>query len=267
MAAAVVPEQVGLGHIQGKAIVQNAFEVLNIQIFLIHGVGGEEGGGGHLLGVAHDHRIAATGQNAHGLTGGQLGGLVEDDDVEGLPLGVQILGGGNGAHEHAGAEAGQEIGDLVEEAADAGAPAAALDAPLEDTQLGTLGGFPGEVGDLRRQTAVDLLLGQGGPFPVGPLVLLDLLVKDRAGEGIEGGADVDGVGDQGKEQGLLVGGVDHVVLGVAAIAGRDVGKTCGLCLLLNGDEGDPLLQLVLIVPDATAEGRLAVQPILCFSFR
>ena len=85
---AVVPEQVGLGHIQCEAVVQNALQVLCIQVVLIHCVGSKEGGGRHLLRVAYHHPAAAPGQGAHRLAGGELGGLVEHNQVEGLPFGV-----------------------------------------------------------------------------------------------------------------------------------------------------------------------------------
>ena len=100
VAAAVVPQQVSLGHVQSQAIVQNAFQIFHIQIFFVYGVGGEEGGGRHLLGVTYDHRIATPGQNTHGLAGRKLGGFVKDNQIKVLLLGIQILGGGNGAHEH-----------------------------------------------------------------------------------------------------------------------------------------------------------------------
>ena len=88
MAAAVVPQQVGLGHVQSQTVIQDTLQILRFQIVLVYGVGGEEGGGGHLLGVTHDDRLRAASQNAHSLAGGKLGGLVKYHDVEGLARGI-----------------------------------------------------------------------------------------------------------------------------------------------------------------------------------
>ena len=43
MPAAVMPQQMGLGHIQRKAIIQDALQVFCFQIILIYRIGGKEG--------------------------------------------------------------------------------------------------------------------------------------------------------------------------------------------------------------------------------
>ena len=88
MPAAVMPQQMGLGHIQRKAIIQDALQVLCFQIILIYCIGGKEGGRRHLLGVTYDNRVFPSGQNTHGLTGGQLRCFVKNHNIKGLPLGI-----------------------------------------------------------------------------------------------------------------------------------------------------------------------------------
>ena len=129
----VVPQQMGFGHIEGQAIVQNAFQILQLQIVLIHPVCGKERSRGHLLGVAHNDGIFPPGQGPYGLAGRKLGRLVKHHQVKGLPVGIQILSGGNGAHKHTGAEPGQQLWKLLEKSADADTPAAAADGPLQNT--------------------------------------------------------------------------------------------------------------------------------------
>ena len=130
VAAAVVPEKVSLGHVQGKAVVQNALQIFCVQVVLIHRIGGKEGGGRHLIGVAYYHCVSAPGQRAHCLAGGKLGCLVEHHQIKGLSLGVQVLGGGDGAHKHTGAQPWQQVGNLLKQPTDAYAPAVTADGPL-----------------------------------------------------------------------------------------------------------------------------------------
>ena len=112
MAASVVPEQVCLGHGEGKAVVQDALQVLLVQMFLIRLLRHEEGCGRHLLGVAHDSGALTPCQCTHGLTCGNLGSLVEYDHVEQFQGRIKILGCGQGTHEHTRTEPGQESGKI-----------------------------------------------------------------------------------------------------------------------------------------------------------
>ena len=91
MTAAVMPQQMRLGHIQRQTIIQDALQILCFQVVFIHSIGGKEGGRRHLLGVTNDNGIFAPSQHTDCLTGGQLRGLVKYYDVKRLSLGIQIL--------------------------------------------------------------------------------------------------------------------------------------------------------------------------------
>ena len=177
MPAAVVPEQVALGHIEGQAVVQNTFQILLVQMFLVHRAAAEKAGGRHLFGVSHNHRVFPPGQSAHRLAGGQLGCLVKDHQIKGGMLGVQILSHRQRAHEHTGAQKGQQSGDLVEQLSDADAPSPAADGPLQNANFRIVGGSFGKVGHTGGQAAENLRLGQCEELFIQLPELVDLFVE------------------------------------------------------------------------------------------
>ena len=70
--AAIMPEQMCLRHIERKAVVKNALEILNVEVVLIDGIRGKERGRRHLLGVADNYGVLTAGEYTDRLAGGKL---------------------------------------------------------------------------------------------------------------------------------------------------------------------------------------------------
>ena len=115
---AVVPAQVHGGYVAGQTLVQNAFHVLfggGVVFLLLILAAGEEAGGRHLPRVAHDDGVAPAPDSADGIPHRNLRGFVEDDHIEGLRIGGEILRHGKRAHEHAGLEQRGEVRNAGEQ--------------------------------------------------------------------------------------------------------------------------------------------------------
>ena len=71
MTAAVMPEKIRLGHIQSKAVVKDAFEILGIKLllFFIGCTDREERGRRHLLRITDDDGIPAPCKSTYSLAG------------------------------------------------------------------------------------------------------------------------------------------------------------------------------------------------------
>ena len=72
VAAPVVPEQMRLRHVERKAVVENALQILHIEVVLVDGIRGKERGWRHLLGIADDDGVLTSREHAHRLAGRQL---------------------------------------------------------------------------------------------------------------------------------------------------------------------------------------------------
>ena len=115
MLAAVVPIEVLFGDAEGEAVVEDAFEVLRLQIVFVDVPDEKKEVGGSCLGSP---TMTALLPRASAPTASQVGicdALVEYDDVEEVGLGLEVLGDGGRAHQHAGRELGKEFGDLCEQ--------------------------------------------------------------------------------------------------------------------------------------------------------
>ena len=132
VAAPVMPFQIDRREGQGDALVQDALQVLLVGILLVEGVRLEEGRGRQLLGVADDDERLAAGDGGHRLTRRELGGLVEDDQVELTAFRLQVLRYGERAHQHAGAQARQQVRNPVEQVPEGDAPGVVPDRLLQD---------------------------------------------------------------------------------------------------------------------------------------
>ena len=136
VARTVVPRQVACGQRERDAVVEDALHVVDVGLFFVNGIGGEETCRRHLLRVAHTDEGLAAGNGADSLGGGHLRCLVEADDVERRQVEVDELSHGDGAHEHDRTELGQQRGYLVHDVADGGAAAVGGDVALQDAQFG-----------------------------------------------------------------------------------------------------------------------------------
>ena len=89
--APIVPAEMLGREGKGKAVIEDAVQILHLGVILVKGILVEEIGRRHLLLVAdHDDALAA-GDGAHRLAGRHLRGLVEDDKVELRPPGIKVL--------------------------------------------------------------------------------------------------------------------------------------------------------------------------------
>ena len=86
-----------------------------------------------------------------------------------------------------------------------------------------MGSFPGEIGNLACQPAIDFLLGKSSPFLVEALILLYLLVKHSTGELTERTAFVNGISNESLQQRLFVGS-KHIDVSACFIACSHIGK-------------------------------------------
>ena len=77
-----MPEQVRLGHAHGKAVIQDALEILGLGIFFVGHLLLEERRRRHLLGIANDDRFLTSGNDTDSLTRRQLARLIENDQIE-----------------------------------------------------------------------------------------------------------------------------------------------------------------------------------------
>ena len=159
---AVMPQQMLRRHGEGKAVIENAFQILLVVIFLVGMLRREEGGRRELLGVTDNDHIVTAGNGADGFTGRKLRCLVENDQVKFREGRINVLRHRDRAHEHARADAPQQSRDRIEELADGEHPAAALDGTLENADLrGTAHALRCRR-DACRQAGDKLLHGQRG---------------------------------------------------------------------------------------------------------
>ncbi len=246
MPAAIMPEQVRVGNRHRQAVVQNAFQILDLDVLFILSMRGKEIRWWHLARVTNDHSMLAAGQDADRFTGRHLRSLVKNDQVEWLVIRIKILRSRNRAHQQAGAEPGQQAGDLVKQGPDADAAATAADSPLQDTQLGALGGFKAKVRHPGCQPGEDLLPGQAGKLLIQGAEAADPLSMMQTGEGIQRGFSLQNLQDQGKVQGLFCGR-QQVIMSQSLFVGSDRKvKASRLRLLAGSLPGDPFTQAVQI---------------------
>src|SRR5688572_441385 len=113
---AVMPLKAFVAQALGEEFVENAFEVflLNDGFFIRGFAGVEEIGGRKLLGIADDDELSAAGDGADGIPDGDLGGFVEDDEVETFVRGFEILRDGKRAHQNAGLEPRKKLWNAAE---------------------------------------------------------------------------------------------------------------------------------------------------------
>ena len=128
---AVVPAKVRLRHVERKAVLQHRLEVGDLLVVLLPRLALEEAGRGHLLGVAHDDGLLRAAERPHRLAGLELGGLVEDDEVELPRPGFQVLRDRERAHEQARAQREHDVAALREDRAHRDVAAAAPERPLQ----------------------------------------------------------------------------------------------------------------------------------------
>ena len=190
--AAVMPQKVPLGHAEGEAVVQYALQILVFQIILVHIRRAEEGGGRQLLGIAHDDRRLRASNGADRLRRGHLRRLVEDDQVELIGDGLQILRHGGRAHQHAGADDAHERGDLAEQAPQPRAAQIALGKAGECAQFDGEAPLPvlRQAGD---ELGADMIAREAGEFLPRDAEFFDGLLKraDRHARERGVGGDVD----------------------------------------------------------------------------
>ena len=72
MPASIMPMQISGWHPKCQTVIQNAVQILNIQVIFIYCIPGKEAGRRHLIGITYDNRIFASCQYTHGFTGGEL---------------------------------------------------------------------------------------------------------------------------------------------------------------------------------------------------
>ena len=105
MTAAVMPQKVGLGHVQCEAVIQNAFHILFVQMVIVRCAGCKERRGRHLLGIPDYDGINAACKRSDSFGGWQLRSFVKYNQIKGRSVGVKVLSDGDRAHQHAGGRA------------------------------------------------------------------------------------------------------------------------------------------------------------------
>ena len=209
--AAVVPLQIGLGHVQRQAVLEEALHVLDLLLSLLCLDGLlEEPGRGKLLPVSGDDGRLRPSQRSDGLAGGDLGRLVEDYQVEFGVVHGDVLGHGLGAHQQAGAELGEHVGDLAQKRPDGLLHAGSADGLVELSGLGIGDGAVHVARDVPVEPVFQDALVDLGVGRVQPLELLDEALECGRVEHAQGFRFLPAYVDHGLVQGP-VGGVDDVL--------------------------------------------------------
>ena len=175
--APVMPVEVFFGHTQCETVVENAFEIFRVEIFLVHIAGTEKGSRRELFGVADNDGGLRTGERTDGFTGGKLRRFVEHDKIEHVRLCGQVLCHGDGAHQHTGSELFDQLGYLFEKAFDRHAAHIALYDALERENFQTEPPFRRCGGQLRDEFLTDVFLRDLGVLFVEGAELIDLLFE------------------------------------------------------------------------------------------
>ena len=103
------------GKVARDAFVENRLLTLHGRAVVVLGVAAlADIGRRKLFGIADDDDLAAARHGADRVPDRDLGGFVEDDDVEELGVRRQVLRDRERAHHHAGGEAGQDVRDFAE---------------------------------------------------------------------------------------------------------------------------------------------------------
>ena len=231
MGTAVMPLQVQGRHAQSQRVIQDAVQVIQLQIFHLRAAAREKRGRRHLLRIAHDHGVLRPVEGARRLAGGQLRRLVKDHDVKQVVLLGEVLGHGVRAHQHARAQRGKNVGDAVKQLPDRHPSGAAADGFPEEGKLqscfrrGPGGGHPGD------QLPQDLCPGLLHHRVVHGPELPDRFLKRGAGKAAQYVVAADGLADQRAVYALPVG-VRQLLRFHAAFIGFHHRHQTGSCALL-----------------------------------
>ena len=107
--AAVMPGQAVLRHPSADAFIQNAFQILVRVVITGACATVEEAGGWHLSRIACNDHLFAASDGAHRIPWGNLRGLIENDQIEQLMIGRQVLRDRQRTHQHAGGQNGEVL--------------------------------------------------------------------------------------------------------------------------------------------------------------
>ena len=130
-----MPEQVRLGHAHGKAVIQDALEILGLGILFIGHLLLEERRRRHLLGIANDDRFLTSGNDTYSLTRRQLARLIENDQIEHrLARRRDELRHGHRAHENTRSYVKDELLNAGKKRSDRDIAALALDGLLQSAE-------------------------------------------------------------------------------------------------------------------------------------
>ena len=110
-----MPVEVLFGDTQCKAVVEDAFQIFRIEVFLVHISRTEERGRRQLFGVTHDDGALGAREGTDGFAGGKLRRLVKDDHVKKIGFRFEILRHRDRTHQNAGRQAREKRGDLCDQ--------------------------------------------------------------------------------------------------------------------------------------------------------
>ena len=168
-----------LGHADGEAVVQNAVQILHVEVFFILELHAEKRRRGQLFGVAHDDDAVRAGNRPDGFAGGDLRSLVEYDEVELVLVQVQILRHRGRRHQHARTGPRQNVRDLIEEISEAHALHRVFLRTVQDDLFEVVLALFFRAGEIFDQAAHDFRAGQAlvflgqGAEPLGRLFQLE----------------------------------------------------------------------------------------------
>ena len=215
--------------LSSDALLEDALEVLDVvlrdRLVL---AAGEEAGGRQLLGVADDHRLPAARERSHRVPHGDLRGLVEDHEIEGRVVGLEVLGHRHRAHQEARLQLHGDLAELLDEPADRDVPRLLRELPLEQREprqpaaAAARGGLQLTRGrPLRAEPRADLLGGRGETLLVELAVALDGAAVVHAVEGLQAVVGGDLVEQEARLEGAVEGAARAARGERAGLDGRD----------------------------------------------
>ena len=182
-----------------------------------------------------------------------------------LSVRVEILSGGNRAHQHTRTKSWQEIWNLLEDSADAYAAATAADCSLQYTKLGAACRFLREVRHSCRKAAEDFLLSEDCKLTVEALELCDFFAEHRTREAVKHLVLFDDLRCEQHKYCLFICRNDFFVVEASFVSLDDRLEINKLCLCLDTIPGNPFLEGIGIRTDILTEGDFIFEPAsICF---
>ena len=233
-----MPSQIAGRHRERDAVVENAFQVVDVSFILVGSIGHEETRWWHLLRVTHNDGRLAPADSPYGFVGRHLASLIEYHNVELLSIYVDVLCYAERAHQHHRTQTWQQRRHLVDDGSYAGTT------PLTGYALAQQGQFTTHLWitcvdrHLCRKTSHQLFSCQHLKLACQVIVFLNDLREQHSVELMKHGVALDGIECSLSVASSKEGFANFISGNARLIACNSISQSC---YLQGGDDASILL--------------------------